>query len=81
MTLHEDKSKLLMHKTKSAYNYTKLSLELPFSFYDNMTYAIKHLNGNLITPSESVQDLGVLMSPDSLFAGYINQICNKADST
>ena len=71
MLLHEQKFEYLNHSTGQA----KLLKELPFTtqFYQYITP-----NGSIISPSNCVRDLGVLITPDISWTLQIDSMIDSA---
>ena len=71
MSLHQDKFEVMNYTLRS----TKLLRELPFSAEN---YSYSGPSGNTITPSNTVRDLGVLLSADCNWSEHIGSISGKA---
>ena len=71
MALHEDKFELMVHK-----HCPQNSLfEHPFAILDQ-TYQVS--SGNMLFPTETVKDLGVIVSVDLSWTPHISMIAQRA---
>ena len=71
MALHEDKFELLVHKHSS-----QNALDhLPFAIL-GQTYQVS--DGNLLYPTNTVKDLGVIVSTDLSWSPHVNTIAERA---
>ena len=75
MSLHQDKFEVMNYKLHSSlYPYQELR-ELPFS---NENYSYSGPGGETISPSESVKDLGVVVSSNCTWSEHISSMTTKA---
>jgi hypothetical protein len=71
MDLHKDKFELINCKINSS----KVLSELHFT---SCLHSYETPNGNYLLPSNSVKDLGVILTPDCLWTTLINTIAESA---
>ena len=71
MVLHEDKFELLCHTTKKSNPFQ----ELPFS---NQFFEYETTSGTIITPVDTVKDLGIHITTNLSYTPHINIIADKA---
>jgi len=79
MSLHKNKFELLQH-TYSNHNNLKELNELPFISYDN-SHCYTTDKDKFISPSETVKDLGVLLSANNSWSPHIGRMVNSARRT
>ena len=78
MTLHKNKFELLQHTCPN--RSIKELNELPFISYDN-SHCYSTAKDSFISPTDTVKDLGVLVSADNSWSPHIGRMINSARRT
>jgi len=79
MSLHKNKFELLQHTCPNHPNIKELN-ELPFVSYDN-SHCYSTAKDTFLGPSDTVRDLGVLISADNSWSLHIGRMINSARKT
>jgi len=79
MSLHKNKFELLQHTYSSRSSIKDLN-ELPFVSYDN-SHCYSTAQDKFLGPSDTVRDLGVLLSADNSWSPHIGRMVNTARRT